>query len=91
MSRKGQLQTMIRYVQLNPQRLATKRLKPEYFYVQEGVEINGRNYSAVGNSKILMEAQRSPVHVRHTATCSSLALGNTIPCKNMYHALSAWR
>ncbi len=66
MSRKGQLQTMIRYVQLNPQRLATKRLKPEYFYVQEGVEINGRIYSAVGNSKILMEAQRSPVHVRHT-------------------------
>ena len=66
MSRKGQLQTMIHYVQLNPQRLATKRLKPEFFYVQEGVEINGRIYSAVGNSKILMEAQRSPVHVRHT-------------------------
>ena len=66
MSRKGQLQAMVHYVQLNPQRLATKRLKPEFFYVQEGVEINGRIYSAVGNSKILMEAQRTPVHVRHT-------------------------
>ena len=66
MSRKGQLQAMIHYVQLNPQRLATKRLKPEFFYVQEGVEINGRIYSAVGNSKILMNAQRTPVHVRHT-------------------------
>lgn len=66
MSRRGQLDAMMQYIKLNPQRLATKRLKPEYFYVQEGVEINGRIYSAVGNSKILMEAQRTPVHVRHT-------------------------
>ena len=66
MSRRGQLDAMMQYIKLNPQRLATKRLKPEYFYVQEGIEINGRIYSAVGNSKILMEAQRTPVHVRHT-------------------------
>ena len=39
LSRKGQLQTMIRYVQMNPQRLATKRIYPELFRVQEGIEI----------------------------------------------------
>ena len=38
LSRKGQLQTMIRYVQMNPQRLATKRLMPGYFRVQRDIE-----------------------------------------------------
>lgn len=64
MSRKGQLQTMIRYVQMNPQRLATKRLKHGYFYVQENVEIAGRIYSAIGNAKLLQIARMAPVHVR---------------------------
>lgn len=64
MSRKGQLQTMIHYVQMNPQRLATKRLKPGYFYVQEKVEIAGRMYSAIGNAKLLQSARMEPVHVR---------------------------
>lgn len=64
MSRRGQLQTMIRYVQMNPQRLATKRLKPGYFYVQEHVEIGGRTYCAVGNAKLLQAARLEPVHVR---------------------------
>lgn len=64
MSRKGQLKVMIRYVQMNPQRLATKRLKKGYFYVQEHVEIGGREYSAVGNAKLLMAARIEPVHVR---------------------------
>lgn len=66
MSRHGQLQAMIRYVQMNPQRLATKRLKPGYFYVQEHVEIGGREYSAVGNAKLLQAAHYMPVHVRST-------------------------
>lgn len=39
MSRKGQLQTMYNYIRMNPQRLATKRLNPGYFYVQEHVGI----------------------------------------------------
>lgn len=64
MSRKGQLQSMIRYVQMNPQRLATKCLKPGYFYVQKGVEIGGRTYEAVGNIKLLQAAKIAPVHVR---------------------------
>ena len=64
MSRKGQLQSLIRYVQMNPQRLATKRLKPGYFYVQHGVEIGERSYEAVGNIKLLQVERIKPVHVR---------------------------
>ena len=64
LSRRGQLQTMIRYVQMNPQRLATKRLMPEYFRVQEGIEIAGRMYCGVGNAELLQRAEYMPVHVR---------------------------
>ena len=55
---------MIRYVQMNPQRLATKRLHPGFFRVQRGVEIAGHAYDAVGNIAILLENQRATVHVR---------------------------
>ena len=64
MSHKGQLQTMIRYVQMNPQRLATKRLMPGYFRVQRDIEIAGQKYSGVGNIGILQAEKFSPVHVR---------------------------
>ena len=60
----GQLHSMIRYVQLNPQRLATKKLHPGFFYVQENVEIADRIYSAVGNIALLQSEKYSPVHVR---------------------------
>ena len=66
LSRRGQLKTMIHYVQMNPQRLATKRLMPEYFWVQQGIEIAGRTYAGVGNIKLLMNEHFAPVHVRHT-------------------------
>ena len=66
MSRSGQLDTMIHYTWLNPQRLATKRLMPDYFRVQEGIEIAGRTYSGVGNSELLQRAKYMPVHVRST-------------------------
>ena len=64
LSRKKQLQTMIHYVQMNPQRLATKRLMPEFFRVQEGIEIAGQTYCGVGNIDLLQRAQYMPVHVR---------------------------
>ena len=64
MSHKGQLQTMIHYVQMNPQRLATKRLMPDYFRVQRDIEIAGQKYSGVGNIGILQAERFSPVHVR---------------------------
>ena len=64
MSHRGQLKTMIRYLQMNPQRLATKKLRPGYFYIQRGVDISGRNYDIVGNAAILTAERYMPVHVR---------------------------
>ena len=64
LSRRGQLNTMIRYVQMNPQRLATKRLKPGYFHVQKDIMIGDRKYDGVGNVAILMEEGFDTVHVR---------------------------
>ena len=64
MSRRGQLQTMIHYVQMNPQRLATKKLTPELFWVQDNIEIAGRIYKGVGNADLLQRARYVPVHVR---------------------------
>ena len=66
LSRKGQLDTMIHYTWLNPQRLATKRLMPEYFRVQEGIEIASRTYAGVGNADLLQRVKYMPVHVRRT-------------------------
>lgn len=66
MSHRGQLKTMIRYLQMNPQRLATKKLKPGYFCVQRDIEISGRIYSGVGNAAILTAERYMPVHVRRT-------------------------
>ena len=51
---------------MNPQRLATKRLMPGYFRVQEGVEIARRKYSGVGNIALLQAERFAPVHVRRT-------------------------
>jgi len=64
LSRRGQLHTMIRYVQMNPQRLATKRMKPGYFRVQKDIKIGGRKYDGVGNVALLMAEQFDTVHVR---------------------------
>ena len=66
LSHKGQLQAMIRYVQMNPQRLATKLLMPGFFCVQEGIEIAGRMYRGIGNVELLQTAKYAPVHVRRT-------------------------
>ena len=65
LTRRGQLQAMIRYVQLNPQRLATKRLMPGFFRVQGGITIAGRTYAAVGNAGLLHIGRRATVHVRN--------------------------
>ena len=64
MSQYRQLPTAIRYLDMNPARLSTKRLTPGFFCVQHNVEINGRTYDAVGNIGVLMEQYRQPVHVR---------------------------
>ena len=64
MSRRGQLKTMIRYVQMNPQRLATKKLMPDLFWVQDDIEIAGRKYQGVGCADLLQQVHYMPVHVR---------------------------
>ena len=66
LSRRGQLDTMVNYLILNPQRLATKRLMPGFFRVQEGIEIAERTYRGIGNAALLQAARFAPVHVRRT-------------------------
>lgn len=56
---------MIRYIQMNPQRLATKRLKPGYFRVQKDIVIGDRKYDGVGNATLLMAEGFDTVHVHH--------------------------
>ena len=64
LSRRGQLQAMMHYVQMNPQRLATKRLMPGFFRVQKGIEIVGRSFDGVGNVALLHAEHYDVVHVR---------------------------
>ena len=64
MGRRTQLPNTIRYIDMNPQRLATKRLKPGFFRVQQGIVIGERSYDGVGNTTLLMAGQFMPVHVR---------------------------
>ena len=64
LSRRGQLQTMMHYVRMNPQRLATKRLMPGFFRVQNGIGIGGRSFDGVGNVALLHAEHYDVVHVR---------------------------
>lgn len=64
LSRSGQLDAMIRYTWLNPQRLATMRLMPGFFRVQDNIGVAGRTYKGVGCADLLQRAQYMPVHVR---------------------------
>ena len=64
MGHNTQLPNTIRYIDMNPQRLATKRLKPGFFRVQRGITIGDRNYDGVGNATILTGEHFEPVHVR---------------------------
>jgi len=66
MGQRRQLPATIRYIDMNPQRLATKHLKPGFFRVQTGIEIAGRTYSGVGNVSLLQAGHFAPVHVRRT-------------------------
>jgi len=66
LGQKRQLPTVLRYLDMNPQRLATKRLMPGYFRVQDGIEIAGRMYRGVGNVELLQAEKYETVHVRRT-------------------------
>jgi len=64
LSRRGQLKTMMHYVRMNPQRLATKRLMPGFFRVQKDINIGGLSFDGVGNVALLHAEQYDVVHVR---------------------------
>ena len=64
MGHNTQLPNTIRYIDMNPQRLATKRQKPGFFCVQRNIVIGGRSYDGVGNTMLLMAEKMAVVHVR---------------------------
>lgn len=63
MWRRKQLNTMIQYVHLNPQRKAVQEVEPDNFLVQEGIELGDMACRGVGNIKLLFEQNLFPVHV----------------------------
>ena len=75
MSHNTQLPNTIRYINMNPQRLATKRMKPGFFRVQQGITIGDRTYDGVGNTTLLMADQYDTVHVR-SKMVKAAELGN---------------
>jgi hypothetical protein len=81
MGRRSQLPNTIRYLDMNPQRLATKRLMPGFFRVQEGVVIAGRSYACVGNIGLLQAEHYDTVHVRHELV-DAAAQGNQQSLRN---------
>ena len=64
MGHNTQLANTIRYIDMNPQRLATKRQKPGFFCVQRNIVIGARSYDGVGNTMLLMAEKMAVVHVR---------------------------
>ena len=81
MGHKDQLPTTIRYIDMNPQRLATKILKPGFFCVQDNIEIAGRIYQGVGNADLLQRTLYAPVHVHHEFL-DLAAAGNDQPLRD---------
>ena len=67
-----QLDTMFQYIRMNPVRLATMRLMPEYFRVQDNITIAEQTYAGVGNAELLQHARYMPVHVRRTMVDEAL-------------------
>lgn len=81
MGHNTQLPNTIRYLDMNPQRLATKRLKPGYFRVQREIVIGGRSYDGVGNTMLLTAETYAAVHVR-SLMVKAAENGDTEPLRN---------
>lgn len=81
MGHNTQLPNTIRYIDMNPQRLATKRLRPGFFRVQRDIVIGERNYDGVGNTTILTGEHFEPVHVRQKMI-KAAERGNDITLRN---------
>ena len=85
MGQRKQLQATLRYIDHNPQRLATKRLMPGFFRVQEGIELAGRTYYGVGNVMLLQSKHFAPVHVRNVWV-KDAQQGNIQPLRDYMNA-----
>lgn len=85
MGRNTQLPNTIRYIDMNPQRLATKRLKPGLFRVQREIMIGGRSYDGVGNTTLLMAEGFATVHVRNVIV-KAAEQGDVEPLRNYKNA-----
>ena len=85
MGRNTQLPNTIRYIDMNPQRLATKRLKPGLFRVQREIMIGGRSYDGVGNTTLLMAEGFATVHVR-SVMVKAAEQGDVEPLRNYKNA-----
>ena len=81
MGHNTQLPNTIRYLDMNPQRLATKRLKPGYFRVQREIMIGGCSYDGVGNTMLLTAETYAVVHVR-SLMVKAAENGDTEPLRN---------
>ena len=86
MGQRRQLPATIQYIINNPQRLATKRIMPGFFRVQEGIEIAGRSYSGVGNIRLLHNKCFAPVHVRSMWVKDAEQHGDTQPLRDYINA-----
>lgn len=81
MGHNTQLPNTIRYIDMNPQRLATKRQKPSFFCVQRNIVIGARSYDGVGNTMLLMAEKMAVVHVR-SALVKAAERGDVEPLRN---------
>ena len=81
MGHNTQLPNTIRYIDMNPQRLATKRQKPGFFCVQRNIVIGARSYDGVGNTMLLMAEKMAVVHVR-SALVKAAERGDVKPLRN---------
>ena len=81
MGHNTQLPNTIRYIDMNPQRLATKRLMPGFFRVQKDIMIGKRSYDGVGNTTLLMAEHFETVHVRRVLV-EEASHGHDEPLRN---------
>lgn len=81
MGHNTQLPNTIRYIDMNPQRLATKRLMPGFFRVQKDITIAKRSYDGVGNTTLLMAEHFETVHVRRVLV-EEASHGHDEPLRN---------
>lgn len=81
MTYKGQLQTMIEYVNQNPYRMAVRVAFSNYFAIIRNVEVAGQQYAAVGNLHLLYEPNKWQVHV-HKEWVWAAEKGDDTPLKD---------